>query len=149
MALGVARVDDEDQRLAGAVAQIDRGADGTQIVRARTSRNDDQFGDRDDRLDGHGDGRRGVDDSQAEALLAKHLEIGGEPRDRGLREGGHFVLPLVPPVGQRTLRVDVDQADGAGPAFCACTARCPDRVVFPDPPFCDAIARTRILFPSP
>src|SRR5215210_2368167 len=38
---------------------------------------------------------------------------------------------------------------GPAPASCACTARCPDRVVFPDPPFCDAIARTRMLFPRP
>src|SRR5688572_26775027 len=38
---------------------------------------------------------------------------------------------------------------GPAPASCACTARCPDRVVLPDPPFCDAIARTRIPFPSP
>ena len=35
------------------------------------------------------------------------------------------------------------------PAICACTAKWPDRVVLPDPPFCDAIARTRMLVPSP
>ena len=112
--MGVARVDDEDQRLAGAVAQVDGGADGAKVVRARPGRNDDQLGDRDDRLDRHGDRRRRVDHRQAEALLAKHLEVGGEPGDGGLREGRHIVLALVPPVGERALRIDVDQADRAG-----------------------------------
>src|SRR6188768_4265359 len=36
---------------------------------------------------------------------------------------------------------------GPAPASCACTARWPDKVVLPDPPFCDAIARTRMNFP--
>src|SRR3712207_8801338 len=35
-------VDYEDQRLAGAIAQVDGGADGAQVVRARTRRDDDQ-----------------------------------------------------------------------------------------------------------
>ena len=114
LGLGRGGVDDEDQRLAGAVAQIDGGADGAQIVRARAGRNDDQLGDRDDALDRHGDRRRRVDHRQPEALLAKHLEVGGEPRDRGLGEGRHLGLALVPPVGERALRIDVDQADGTG-----------------------------------
>jgi hypothetical protein len=38
---------------------------------------------------------------------------------------------------------------GPAPDNWACTARCPDKVVLPDPPFCDAIAKTRMLFPSP
>src|SRR5690606_30601177 len=37
---------------------------------------------------------------------------------------------------------------GPAPAYCAWTARCPDKVVLPDPPFCDANARTRTIFPS-
>ena len=41
-------VDDEDERLAGAFAQIDGGADGAQIVRAGAGRDDDQLGDLDD-----------------------------------------------------------------------------------------------------
>ena len=114
LALGVARVDDEDQRLAGAVAQVDRGADGAKVVRARAGRDDDQFGDGDNALDRHGDRRRRVDDGQAETLLAKDLKVGSKPGDRGLGEGRHFVLPLVPPIGQPALRIDVDQADGAG-----------------------------------
>ena len=109
------RVDDEDQRLAGAVAEIDRRADGAEIVRARTGRNDDQLGNGDDALDGHGDGRRSVDDREAEALLAKNLEVGSKPRDGRLRKGGHFCLALVPPVGKTALRVDVDQTDRACP----------------------------------
>src|SRR3954467_5579559 len=48
------------------------------------------------------------------------------------------------PCGARSIR-----HSGPAPASCACTARCPDKVVLPDPPFCDAIAKTRMLFPSP
>ena len=35
------------------------------------------------------------------------------------------------------------QTTGPAPARWACTAKCPERVVFPDPPFCDAKASTR------
>src|SRR3712207_7651150 len=42
------------------------------------------------------------------ALLAQDLEIGGEPGDGGLGEGGHLRLALVPPVGERSLRIDVE-----------------------------------------
>ena len=38
----------------------------------------------------------------------------GEPRDGGLRERRHIVLALVPPVGKRPLRIDIDKADRAG-----------------------------------
>jgi hypothetical protein len=48
----------------------------------------------------------------AEALLAQHFEVGAEPGNRGLGESGHFGLALVPPVGERALGIDVDQADG-------------------------------------
>ena len=113
--LGRRGVDDEDQRLARALAQVDGGADRAQIVRARPGRHDDQLGDLDHALDRHGDRRRRVDHRQLEALLAQHLQIGGEPRDGGLREGGILRLALVPPVGQRPLRIDVDQHDRAVP----------------------------------
>src|SRR6476469_5660573 len=53
LGLGGRRVDDEDQRLAGAIAQIDRGADGAKVVRARTRRDHDQLGHGDDALDRH------------------------------------------------------------------------------------------------
>jgi hypothetical protein len=112
--LGRGAVNHEDQRLAGAVAQIDRGAHGAQIVRARAGRDYDQFGDLDHALDRHGDRRRRIEHRQAEALLPQHLQIGGEPRDRGLGEGWKFGLPLVPPVRQRTLRIDIDQHHGTG-----------------------------------
>src|SRR3546814_2944410 len=64
-------VDDEHQRLARALAQVDRGADGAQIMRAGTRRDDDQLGDRNHALDRHGDRRRRVDDRELEALLAQ------------------------------------------------------------------------------
>ena len=114
LGLGRRGVDDEDQRLARAIAQVDRGADGAQIVRARAGRDDNQLGYGDDALDRHGDRRGRIDDGQAEALLAEHFKVGGKPRDGGLREGGHFVLPFVPPIGKAALGIDVDQADGAG-----------------------------------
>ena len=109
--LGRRGVDDEDERLAGAIAQIDGGADGAQVVRRRASWDDDQLGDVDDALDRHGDRRRRIDHGEPEALLAQHLQIRAEARDRGLREGGHLVLALVPPIGERALRIDIDQAD--------------------------------------
>jgi hypothetical protein len=114
--LGLRRggVDHEDQRLAGPLAQIDRGADGAQIMRARPGRDDNQFGDRDHRLDGHGDRRRRIDDRQAEALLAQDRKVAGQARHRRLGESGELVLAFVPPIGQRALRIDVDQHDGTG-----------------------------------
>src|SRR5690606_41369804 len=36
---------------------------------------------------------------------------------------------------------------GPAPARCAWTARCPESVVFPDPPFCEANASTRKAYP--
>src|ERR1044071_9469016 len=58
------RIDDEDERLAGPVAKIDRRTNGAKVVRAWAGRNDDQLGDGDDALNCHGDRRRGVDDSE-------------------------------------------------------------------------------------
>ena len=84
-------------------------------MRARTRWNDDQFGDGNDALDRHGDCRRRVDNGQPETLLAKHLKVGSQAGDRGLRECRHFGLALVPPVRQAPLRVDVDKADGPCP----------------------------------
>ena len=114
LALGVAALTTKISGLPARSHKIDRGADGAKIVRARPGRDDDQLGDRDDALDRHGDRRRRVDHREAEALLAKDLEIGGEPRDGGLGEGRHVGLALVPPVGKAALRIDVDQADRAG-----------------------------------
>jgi hypothetical protein len=111
--LGGGSVDDEDERLAGALAQVDGGADGAKVVRARPGRDEDQLGDLDDALDRHGDGGGRIDHRELEALLAQYLEVGLEPGDRGLGESGHFGLAFVPPVGERALRVDVDQADGS------------------------------------
>ena len=60
----------------------------------------------------------------------------GEP---GLDEMRRGRLARVPPMGQRALRIGVDQRDfaGARPGP-ASTARWPDRVVLPEPPFWDA-----------
>jgi hypothetical protein len=106
-------VDHEDQRLSGALAQIDRSADGAQIVRARPGWYDDQLGDGDHALDRHGDRWRRIDDRQAKALCAQDLEIARQARHRRLGERGEFILAFVPPVGERTLRIDVYQHDGA------------------------------------
>ena len=108
------RVDDEDQRFAGAFAEVHGRADGTQVVRAGACGNHDQFGHADDRLDRHGDGWRRVDHRQFEALLAQNQEIAREPGDGSLRERRVFRLALVPPVGERALRVDVDQHNRPG-----------------------------------
>jgi len=40
------------------------------------------------------------------------MVMAGEPGHCGLGEGGIFRLALVPPIGQRALRVDVDQHHG-------------------------------------
>ena len=84
-------------------------------MRARPGRDDDQLGDGDDALDRHGDRRRSIDHREAEALLAKHFEVGSETSDGGLRKSGHVGLALVPPVGEAALRIDVDQAYRARP----------------------------------
>jgi len=67
------------------------------------------------RLDRHGDRRGGIDDRELEALLAQHLEIGREAGDGGLGEGGEIVRAFVPPIGQRALRIDIDQHDRTSP----------------------------------
>ena len=87
------------------------GAHGAQVMRAGASRDDNQFGDRDHRLDRHGDRGRGIDHRQLEPLLSQDRQIGGQPCNGGLGEGGIFVGALVPPIGKRSLRVDVDQDD--------------------------------------
>jgi hypothetical protein len=78
---------------------------------APTGWDDDQLGHRDDRLDRHRDRRRSIDHRQAEALLAQDRKVAGQARDGRLGESGELVLAFVPPVGQRTLGVDVDQHD--------------------------------------
>src|SRR3546814_8127210 len=64
----------------------------------------------------HRDRRRRIDHGQLEALLTQHLEIGGEPRDRGLRKRRIIGVALVPPIRERTLWIDIDQdhRPGAG-----------------------------------
>src|SRR3546814_18446011 len=71
-----------------------------------------QFGHGNNALDGHGDGRRRVDDREFEALLPQYLKIGGEARNGSLRKGGIFRLPLIPPISERSLRINVDPNDG-------------------------------------
>ena len=87
------------------------GAHGAQIVRARPGRNDDQFRDGYDALNGHGDRRRRVDDRELETLLPQNLEVSPKPGDGGLRKGGIFRFPLVPPVRKRPLRIDMFRID--------------------------------------
>ena len=55
-----------------------------------------------------------IDDLAQEPVVPRlgapqHLQIGGKPRDGGLRESGKLALPLVPPIRQGPLRIDVDQ----------------------------------------
>ena len=114
LGLGRRGVDHEDQRLARAFAQIDRRPHGAQVMRAGAGRHDDQFGHRNHALDRHRDGGRRIDHGQLEALLAQHGQVRRESRHGGLGKGGVFRLAFVPPVGQRTLRVDVDQDDRPG-----------------------------------
>ena len=56
-------------------------------MRTGAGRHDDQFRDRDDRLDRHGDGRRGINYGQLETLLAQDSKIASEPGDGGLGKG--------------------------------------------------------------
>ena len=100
LCLGRRGVDHEDQRLAGTFAEIDGGADGAQIMRAGTGRNNDQFGHRDDRLDCHGDRRGRIDNRQLEALTAQNLKVGCKARNRCLGESGKLGLALIPPIGE-------------------------------------------------
>src|SRR5206468_1446758 len=97
--------------LSGAIAEIDGGTDGAQIVRARTGWDDDQFGDGDNALDRHRDRRGSVDYRKADTLLAKDLEVGCETGDDGLGKSRHVGLAPIPPNGEAALRIDVDQAD--------------------------------------
>jgi len=76
-------------------------------------RDDDQLGNGNDALDGHGDRRRRVDHRKAEALLAKDFKVGGKSGHGGLGERRHVGLTFVPPVGKASLRIDVDEADRA------------------------------------
>jgi hypothetical protein len=109
LGLGRRGIDDKDERLARALAQINRGTHGAQIMRARTGRHDNQFGDRYDALNSHGDSRRGINHRQLEALLPQNIEVRGEARDRCLGKSGIFALALIPPIGKAALRIDIDQ----------------------------------------
>ncbi len=98
--LGGGPVDDEDQRLARAFAEVNRSANGAQVMRAGPRWHDNQFRHGNDALDRHGDGRRRVDDGELEALLPKDFEVSREAGDGRLCKGGKFGLALVPPIGQ-------------------------------------------------
>jgi len=60
-------VDDEDQRPAKLLDQLDGRAGRAQVVRARSRGNDDEIGEADDRRDRPGDRRGRIDDQQANA----------------------------------------------------------------------------------
>ena len=78
-------------------------------MRTWASRHNDQLGNADDRLDRHSDGWWRVDHSELEALLAQDLKIVGKTCDCSLSKSGIFRLTLVPPIGQRSLWVDIDK----------------------------------------
>ena len=117
LGLGGGGVDHENQWFACAVTQIDRRPHGAQVMRAWAGGHDDQLGNGNHALDRHGDSGRRVDHREPETLLAQDGQIGRQAGDGGLGKSGQFRLALVPPVGQRSLRVDVDKHDrtGAGP----------------------------------
>ena len=79
-ARGVARVNDEDERLAQPLHDIDRGAGGAQIVRRGPRRDEDEIGLADHFDDGRLDRGRRVDDQKLDAELAHALDVGGEAR---------------------------------------------------------------------
>ena len=106
-------VDHENQGFARPFAEVDRSTDSAQVVRAGTGGDDDELCDGNDRLDRHGDRRRSVDNRKLEALLAQDRKVSGEPCDSRLGESGKLRFALVPPVGERSLRIDVDQDDRA------------------------------------
>jgi hypothetical protein len=87
----------------------------TTKIKGLPGRNNDQLGDRDHALDRHGDRRRSIDDCKAEPLLAQDFEVGSEAGDGSLGKSRHVGFALVPPIGEASLRVDVDQADRACP----------------------------------
>tara|TARA_R110001592_G_scaffold100631_1_gene285517 strand:- start:442 stop:717 length:276 start_codon:yes stop_codon:yes gene_type:complete len=82
---------------------------------ARACRNNNQFRDRDHALNRHGYGWWRIDDGQLETLLAQYRQIRGKARNRGLRKCRQFGFPLVPPIGQGTLRIDVNQYNRTSP----------------------------------
>ena len=102
-------VDDEDQRLVEALDELDGGAGGAQIMRARARRDDDEIGEGDDFGDGRLDGGRRVDHQQLDAELAHALDVGGKPARAGAREERGLGRARVPPFGQAALRVGVDE----------------------------------------
>src|SRR3546814_9590306 len=92
--------------------------------------------------------RRRVEDREVEALLPQYLKIGSEARNGSLRKGGIFRLPLIPPISERSLRINVDQNDGTRARILRLDGEMPDKGGLAGPPFFDAKARARPVFPS-
>ena len=108
-------VDDEDQRLAVALGDVDRGAHRAQIVRAGPGRHDHQIGMGHDLGNGLGDGGRRVDHGDADAdAWSSSASASSRSSSPTLTKCGVGRLARVPPMRQAALRIGVDQGDGAG-----------------------------------
>jgi hypothetical protein len=58
-----------------------------------------------------GDGGRGVDDDEAKSGASEMGDAGLKLAGGDVREGRRLRLPGVPPFGERSLRIGVDQGD--------------------------------------
>ena len=94
-----------------ALGHLEGAGDRAQVVRARPHQNHDQLGQVDHPLDRHGHRRRRFDHDQTTSRSRRRSTSAGswarlvETRRRGIAP------PLVPPRGERALRVGVDQGD--------------------------------------
>ncbi len=104
----------EDERLVERLHQLDRTADGAQIVRARTCRDDDEVGDAHHVRDRGGDRGRRVDEQNVDSKAPKLLDVLLQPLRRGVDEDRRRLFPLVPPIGEAALRIGIDQRDRSG-----------------------------------
>ena len=108
---GRRRIDHENQRLVETVCDVDRGTNSAKIVGARARRHDHQVSTLNDMCNRLRDRRRRVDDDQLEADALEVIEASIQLFQRRLRESGRGGRTRVPPFGQRSLRVGVNQSD--------------------------------------
>ena len=104
-------IDDKDHGFPRGLHQVNRRADGTEVVRTGPCRDGHQFRDINDGADVVGDRRRRVDDDQRDAGGPELVELSPQIDDVCLGEQRCLCFSFVPPSGKASLRIGVDQSD--------------------------------------
>ena len=102
-------IDDENQRLAVTLGDVDSRADRAQIMRAGPRRYHDEIGMRHNLRNRIGDGGRRIDDGKLDAATPQFLQRFAQLQQADFRKVRRARGARVPPVRQAPLRIGIDQ----------------------------------------